>query len=204
MSGDGTGLSPSRDRLGIVAHELRSPVAALVALAAAARAVPPPERPRLLALAIAAARDVERILADPELISLRREPVDLGELASGLGTDAVAVSVVGDPRVDADPTRLRQVLANLVQNGLRHGSNVVVEVGESGGRAFVDVVDNGPGVDPGVDVFARGESGTGSSGLGLWLARAIAEAHGGSLELVPGRSPGARFRLSLPSASDGR
>ena len=47
-------------------------------------------------------------------------------------------------------------------------------------------------------------SGIGSSGLGLWLARAIAEAHGGSLSLVAVAGPGARFRLALPRASGAR
>ena len=44
-------------------------------------------------------------------------------------------------------------------------------------------------------------SGSGSSGLGLWVARTIAEAHGGSLDLATEPGPGARFRLSLPPAS---
>ena len=60
--------------------------------------------------------------------------------------------------------------------------------------------DDGPGIEPGVDVFARGASGAGSTGYGLWLARAIAEAHGGSLEVVEAPR-GARLTLSLPSAS---
>ena len=188
--------------LGVVAHELRSPVAALVALAEAASAVHGmPERRRILALAVAAGRDIERILTDPALLSLRVEQVDVGALASGLAADRVDVSVAGRPIVEGDPTRLRQVLANLVANGLRHGSSVTIRVGEHDGAVVVDVVDDGPGVDPGVDVFARGVSGAASSGLGLWAARTIAEAHGGSLELGREPGPGARFRLSLPSAS---
>jgi signal transduction histidine kinase len=163
-----------------------------------------PERRRILELAVAAARDVERILTDPELVSLQREPVDVGALVAGLAADRVEVAVAGHLRVDADPTRLRQVLANLVENGLRHGSRVRIEAGESGGRVVVDVLDDGPGVDPHLDPFARGVSGAGSSGLGLWVARTIADAHGGSLELAPGAGPGARFRLSLPSASAAR
>jgi len=189
------------ERLAVVAHELRSPVAALTALAAAARDIPNHERPRLVRLAIAAGRDVERILADPELFSLRREHVDLGALASGLAAPSVDVVVTGRPFVDGDPTRLRQVLANLVGNGLRHGSRVTVSVGEEDGRVVVDVVDDGPGLDPGLDPFARGVSGSGSSGLGLWLGRAIAEAHGGSLEYGDAPARGASFRLSLPPAS---
>ncbi len=200
MSGEADTTS-RRDRLAVVVHELRSPVAALSALAAAAPGVPPAERGRLLLLALAAARDVERILADRELVSLRRERVDVGTLASAFGGDDVSVSAADPAPVHGDPTRLRQVLANLVANGLRHGSRVEVAVTELDGWVVVDVVDDGPGLDPALDPFARGASAAGSTGLGLWLGRAIAEAHGGSLEHVPGAGPGARFRLALPSAS---
>ena len=75
-------------------------------------------------------------------------------------------------------------------------------MGESDGRVVVDVADDGPGLPDGLDPFARGTSGAGSTGIGLWLARAIADAHGGSLDLV-GTGPGGRFRLVLPSASGG-
>ena len=190
------------DRLGVVAHELRSPVAALEALAAAAATTPAAERGRLVALAVAAGRDVERLVSDPQLLSLRTEPVDVGALARGLASERVVVTVEGSPRATADPTRLRQALANLVENGLRHGSTVAIEVGESDGRVVVDVADDGPGLADGLDPFARGTSGAGSTGIGLWLARAIADAHGGSLDPV-GAGPGARFRLVLPSASGG-
>ena len=201
MRPDATVLA--RDRLAIVAHELRSPVAALVALAEAAPGVPAAERRRLLALAVAAGRDIERILGDPELLAPRLEPVDIGALLAGLEADDVEVEVDGRPWACADPTRLRQVLANLVANGLRHGSRVTIAARESQGWVVMDVTDDGPGVDPSIDPFARGVSGEGSSGLGLWLARAMAEAQDGSLEHVPGGAPGARFRLSLPSASGG-
>jgi signal transduction histidine kinase len=190
------------DRLRVVAHELRSPVAALEALAAAAPTAPAAERPRLVALAVAAGRDVERLVTDPQLLSLRMETVDLGVLARGLATERVVVTVAGRPCATVDPTRVRQALANLVGNGLRHGTAVAIDVGESDGRVVVDVADDGPGLDEGLDPFARGTSGAGSTGLGLWLARAIAEAHGGSLDPV-GAGPGARFRLVLPSASGG-
>ena len=190
-----------RARLDVVAHELRSPVAALEALASAAPSIPPEERPRLMALAVAAVGDIERILADPELFSLRLEPVDLGALVRTLVGDRVSVTVASPATVNGDPTRIRQALANLVRNGLRHGSAVAIEVGQTDRWARVEVSDDGPGVDPGIDPFSRGMSGVGSSGLGLWLARGIAEAHGGSLSLVTVGGPGARFRLALPLAS---
>jgi signal transduction histidine kinase len=196
-----SGGPESSERLAIVAHELRSPVAALAALADAAPTVPPAARPRVVALAVAAGRDVERILGDPALFSLRLETVDVRHLVSALAADAVVVRCEGRPTVEGDPTRLRQAIANLVANGLRHGTHVTIDVRASDGRVAVDVADDGPGLDPGLDPFAPGTSGVGSSGLGLWLARAIAEAHGGTLQPVPGDAPGARLRLSLPSAS---
>jgi len=163
--------------------------------------MPTAERRRALALAIAAARDIERILTDADPVSVHREQVDVATLVGELRADGVDVSVAGRPMVEGDPTRLRQVLANLVANGLRDGSRVEVAVEERDGWVFLDVADDGPGVAQGLDVFARGVSGEGSSGLGLWLGRAIAEGHGGTLELLPATGTGARFRLCLPSAS---
>jgi signal transduction histidine kinase len=191
------------ERLAVVAHELRSPVAALASLAESAhQIVDPDDRRRLLTLAIAAARDISRILGDPELVSLRLEHVDVGALAEGFAADTVVVSVTGRPTATADPTRLRQAVGNLVANALRHGERVAIDVTEVDALVSIDVSDDGPGIDPGIDPFARGVSGVGSSGVGLWLARAIAEAHGGSLDVVRA-DRGARVRLVLPSASGG-
>jgi signal transduction histidine kinase len=203
------GLPPvvamNAEHLGVVAHELRSPVAALTALAEASKDVrDPAQRQRLVELAVRAGRDVERLLGDPELFSLRAERVDVAELASGFARPSVEIRAAGPAIADGDPTRLRQALANLVANGLRHGTGVVVEVTAGNGQVVIEVSDDGPGVARGLDPFARGSSTAGSTGYGLWLSRTIAEAHGGSLELVPDERPGGRFRLVLPSASAGR
>ena len=106
-------VSGENSALGVLAHELRSPVAALVALAEAAPTVPASGRRRQVGLAAAAASDIERLLTDSELLSLRLELVDLGLLVSALATDTVVVSVEGRPTARADPTRLRQAIANL-------------------------------------------------------------------------------------------
>jgi signal transduction histidine kinase len=194
--------APDAERLRVVAHELRSPVAALAALADAVRATDdPPTLRRMVALGIAAARDIERIVSDPELVSLHLGYVDVAALASAFAAPSVEVHADGEAGVRGDATRLRQVLSNLVGNALRHGTHAVVEVGEEDGLVVVSVTDDGPGVGPGLDPFARGASGAGSTGYGLWLARAIAEAHGGTLELARAPGRGARLRLSLPSSS---
>jgi signal transduction histidine kinase len=195
----------TRERLRLLAHELRSPVAALAALAEGAGTVTDDAgRRRLVALALAAARDVDRLLTDPEPASVRPRPVDLAALVAGFARPGVETLVDGPVAVEGDPTRLRQAIANLVANGLRHGTRVTITAGLDGGIAVVEVADDGPGVAEGVDPFAHGASTAGSSGYGLWLARTVAESHGGSLDLVPGTRPGARFRLALPSASAAR
>jgi signal transduction histidine kinase len=109
----------------------------------------------------------------------------------------------------ADADRLRQVLWNLVANALKHspaGLPVVVEVSrqerESGSWALLTVTDQGSGVPPHLlpRLFERFVKGSGSSGLGLglYLARRIAGAHGGTLEVHSSPGKGARFDLALP------
>lgn len=189
------------DRLRLVAHEMRSPVAALAALSAAASSTDDPAvLRRILGLGIAAARDVERIVSDPDPASLRLEEVDVAMLAASFAGPSVHVQADGVARVRGDATRLRQVLANLVANAHRHGTQVDVVVAVVDAGVVVTVADDGPGVDPRLDPFARGASGAGSTGYGLWLARAIAEAHGGTLELADAPGGGASVRLSLPSS----
>jgi signal transduction histidine kinase len=191
------------ERLAVLAHEVRSPVAALEALVEAARTATDPSLiARLVRLGVDAGRDVERLAADLELGGLEWVDVAVGELlgmCAALGAETEEVP--SDWAIKGDPTRLRQALANVVANGLRHGTAVVVTALRNDGATIIEVGDNGPGVDLGLDLFARGVSGAGSSGYGLWLAREIARSHGGTLELVPVPAKGARFRFVLPSAS---
>ncbi len=124
------------DRLAVLAHELRSPIAALMAieetLRAAGAGISAAELRRMLQLAVAAGRDMERLLADPELFSVERRPVDLAVLLEGLRGDRVDIDVRRGLVVSADAGRLRQALANLVANGLRHADRVTVTAGGRG------------------------------------------------------------------------
>jgi signal transduction histidine kinase len=111
--------------------------------------------------------------------------------------------------VQADPDRLNQILTNLITNGLRHGEgSVVVTSAVDDGQVEIAVTDDGPGIpeEQVGDVFqpfARGGGGSIGTGLGLAIARALAEAHGGTLEYRPPQngSPHA-FVLSLPAVAD--
>ena len=165
---------------------------------------------------------------------LGREPVDLLALAAEAVTDARAVAPDrpielvlgtgdGDPAgaalvVLGDDQRLRQVLANLVNNALTHtpaGSPVEVRVGtaplDGAPGAAVEVVDHGPGLTPEqaervFERFYRADKArsraAGGTGLGLSIVAALVAVHGGTVQVdsVPGR--GARFRVVLPLAPD--
>lgn len=206
---------PDRDRLAILVHEVRSPVAALAAIAETYRdnRLETTARRPLVELAIAACRGIERLVSDAAVASVRLEKVDIHRLvdeavtAAVLGGGNVRAEVdVGLPSLHADPFRLRQALDNLVLNALRHAGSseeVLVRAGRAGAIVQLSVADHGPGVplDEQERIFEAGvrlDTGGRGSGLGLAVARAIAEAHGGTLtvESVPGE--GATFTIALP------
>ncbi len=124
---------------------------------------------------------------------------------------AVVARARGLPtRVTASQDDVRRILDNLVQNALRHaGSQVRMTVGRRAGWAYVRVADDGPGVPPAdrERIFCSGDRGTSprgaGRGLGLAIARDLAESHGGRLTLDP-VGPGASFRLALPLREEGR
>ncbi|MEV4248125.1 ATP-binding protein [Streptosporangium canum] len=198
------------------AHELRSPLAIL-----RTRLELAPPGP----LAAEALTDVERIQAlTSDLLLLARldagEPachgeVDLGQVAAEEATRSrprpeirVGLEVAADVVVRGSAEELRRLVANLVDNAVRHAdSTVTVRLARDGGGAVLDVRDDGPGIpaehrEAVFDRFtrldeARGRD-AGGSGLGLAIARDIAVRHGGSLSVVGG-GPGARLRARLPS-----
>ncbi len=95
-------------------------------------------------------------------------------------------------RVEAATGGLAQVLSTLLDNSLVHGGGTVIVTTRSRGRSVViEVSDEGPGVPPelGQRIFARSVSSAGSTGLGLALARDLATADGGRLELLRGEPP---------------
>ena len=205
----------TRSSLAVLAHELRSPVAALVVIAGAYAEADETTRARLRALALDAATSIERLLGDPALTTYRFERVDLGEIATAAATAAaigggvVEVMSADTVIVEGDPARLRQAIDNLIENALGHsppGVGVVVETHRASANAFVVVTDEGEGIAS-VDLERIFESGVRlttrrpGSGLGLAVAREIARAHEGEVEVESVVGHGSSFRLVLPVAS---
>ena len=109
--------------------------------------------------------------------------------------------------VQADAVALGRLLDNLIGNALNHGAPPVdVTLHQEGRHAVLDVADHGPGIAPerrreALRPFSRlddARTRTGSVGLGLALAEAIARAHGGSLELLQAETGGLCVRVRLP------
>lgn len=202
----------------MVAHEIRNPLGVIrgsveLVRARSGGALAPQDGEALLD--VLGETDRLRRLTD-DFLDLARDPaiaptrVDVAPIAEdaaravGRTHPALAVHVAGDAPAQADPARLRQVLANLLVNAAQAGArNAWIEVGALGGEARVLVRDDGPGVDPGVrprlfEPFATGRAE--GTGLGLALSRRIVERQGGALLLVQGEDAGAAFEVRLPLA----
>jgi two-component system sensor histidine kinase KdpD len=209
----------SAEELAIVVHELRSPVAALVAIAEALSRSPRvvPSRVELTRLALEACRGIERLVLDASIATLHRERLDVDRVvadsvaAARLAGAAVRVRIEpGLPLVDADRTRLRQALDNLLENAVAHspeGAAVAVEVRHVGNAVAISVADAGSGVpfEEQERIFELGvrlDHERRGSGIGLAVSRAVAEAHGGSLVVESSPPAGARFVLALPALAD--
>ncbi len=135
------------------------------------------------------------------IASIVEEYEDLGENAE-LGPTERTVLLIRE-------TWLRRAVRNLINNALRYGGNASVSLHREGKDAVIRITDNGAGI-PADQIeqlfvpFARGEPSrnraTGGAGLGLTLARAIAEQHGGRLTLRNRLEGGLAAELRLPLA----
>jgi two-component system OmpR family sensor kinase len=202
------------DRLDVLAHEIRSPVAALQAIAeAVAAGRPDPDRARrFVELAIAAVRNVERLLVDASFMSIELREVDVAavvaEAVEGwrVAGNEVLLDASGPCPALVDPHRVRQAVDNLIGNGLGHSpadAPVTVTVAGSAAGVEIRVADRGEGIAPEDQrrMFEAGIRLTDArpgSGIGLAVVRAVAEAHGGEVAVESALGEGATFRLVLP------
>ena len=157
-------------------------------------------------------------------ITLVRGPIDLSEMAqrclialeSVAKLEARSLTIEAEPVwVDADPTRLEQIIMNLLSNAVKFtpkGGAIRVEARREDGEAVLRVADTGEGIAPQFlplvfDLFAQGDTNfdrpSGGLGVGLTLVRRLVELHGGRVEAAsPGLGKGSVFTVRLPALAD--
>jgi signal transduction histidine kinase len=209
-----------------VSHELRTPLTAIRGHVEAIREgiVTEPEQVRASLDIVAAETDrLERLVGDvldlaklqAHRFTVRHEEVDLervldqayGAFAEEARRREIDYRVSGRdqaPVIVSDGDRVLQVITNLLSNAFRwtpDGGRIELELVESNGVVAVDVLDSGPGVPPSqrariFEAFVSDDAD--GTGLGLPIARELAVALGGGIELEPDTKMGSRFRLVLP------
>ncbi len=148
-----------------------------------------------------------------ELASILRSAVDTSLPLIQAGRHVLTVEIPEEPLVlDADPVRLSQVFANLINNAAKYtpeGGRIAVRVTAGQGRALISVKDNGEGIAPAMlgrvfNMFTQvntGHRAQGGLGIGLTLARTLVHLHGGTIEASSaGEGAGSEFRVRLPLA----
>jgi signal transduction histidine kinase len=216
------------DLVSTVAHEIRSPLTTVKGFTSTLLTkwdrLADVQKQAMLAAVNADADRVTRLITelldiariDSGRLTVSRQVVDIGRVvarhvaamaARGEDPERFDVRVAdGIPEMWVDADKLDQVLGNLLENAVRHGSGTVTIVVEpAGDGAAVTVTDEGEGIpDEQRDrVFTRfWRSGRrGGTGLGLYIVRGLVEAHGGQIEVGRGPGGGARFRFVLPAAT---
>lgn len=161
-----------------------------------------------LAAADAAGLHLDR--HDIDLATVARAVVDLASPAAEAAGLQIAADLSPAP-VHADEARVRQVITTLAANAIAYtpaGGSITVRTGASEGRAFVEVSDTGPGIEPAdlphlFDRFYRGAAarGTAGSGIGLAIANELVGAHGGAITATNRPGGGSTFRAEMRAES---
>ena len=217
--------------LSIAAHELRTPLTSLsLQLALIQRRIEQgADRDTLRSNADALGRQAQRLgqlvgeLLDVTRIQrgrldLHREPVRLDTLVQEVCARCAPLLDAGQNRLSlalepgvlcvVDPSRLDQVLVNLLGNAARHarGAEIQVSLWTTADETCLRVRDSGPGIPEAVrsrlfEPFARAPGAAPGLGLGLYISREIVEAHGGRIEMSTARGEGTAFTVHLPRAT---
>ncbi|MFI5492328.1 ATP-binding protein [Actinoplanes sp. NPDC051859] len=212
-----------------VAHELRTPLTNIRSWLEAAQDGLTPTGPDLLDLlheeavllqhiiddlAVLAAADAGSLRVHPDEVYLRDILTQVAEAHRSAAESAgvrLGTEVAGDPQVTADPVRLRQLVGNLVSNGIRHtpaGGSVTVSAAADAAGFTIEVCDTGTGIAaedlPRIfDRFWRADRSrnraTGGSGLGLSIVRKLVEAHHGEISVTSDRATGTVFTVRIPA-----
>lgn len=216
-------LRRQRQFVADASHELRTPLTSILVNLELLAEVLDGDRGEAAQSALRSSQRMRRLVGDLLLLAradarrqLPREPTDLGQVlidaAAELGpvADAHELTVAVAPAyVQGTRDDLHRLALNLMENAIRHtpaGTHVHGRVAVDDDDVVLTVEDDGPGVAPELrdrvfERFVRGHGDRGiSSGLGLSIVRAVAESHGGAVELQDAL-PGARFVVRLPRSS---
>lgn len=211
-------------------HELRNPLAVIRTNLEVVLSDPDATAAELREVGVVVGRTAERMttLVDDLLLYARREApasraglVDVAPIVAEAATDFRATAETNGLRIDcvavpglwidADATGIRQALANLLANAIRHapsGTAVRLAAGGEGGWVWIAVEDHGPGIAPEDQAkvwqrFWRGDRRKareeGRSGLGLSIVRSIVARHNGRVQLVSELGKGSTFVLWFPA-----
>jgi signal transduction histidine kinase len=209
-------LLNEKDRtLGAIGHDLRTPLASLRIRAESVE--PAEERDRMIATIEEMTATLEDILTLAR-VGRSREPFEQTEVSALARSVAEDYREMGQPvtfsadvagGANVQPNLLRRAIRNLVDNALKYGGGAEIKVKDGDERVTITVLDRGPGLAPEqlervTGAFYRAEPSrnreTGGAGLGLSIAEAITDAHGGTLTLTTRDGGGLAAAISLPAA----
>lgn len=214
--------------LNIAAHELKTPLTAVRAYLQLSqrKGLADPSSEGLIQGALAGTYRMQRLISDmldsarldTGRLRLQIEKVDICKLILDVeerqrrhleDNRTIDVDLEGPLYVEGDPIRLEQIVGSLLSNAIRHGppgQPVRIAARQDGGCVLIEIEDRGVGVKKcdAEKIFQRlfrGDTAPGDGlGLGLFLARQLAELHGGSVGVDPDKVDGARFFVRLPLA----
>ncbi|MGH2845614.1 MAG: sensor histidine kinase [Thermoleophilaceae bacterium] len=223
-------LARQREFVADASHELRTPLTSILANLELLESELQGEQREMADSALRSSRRMRRLIADLLLLAradagrqAQAAPVDLVAVTREAAAEAGALSsehplsldLPAAATVNGVADELHRLAANLIENALLHtpaGTPVTVSVRSEGDSAVLEVADRGPGVPSELRqrVFERFASGAGDSGsarsggtgLGLAIVKAVADSHGGRVELLEAEGGGARFLIALPAGGE--
>ena len=221
-------LARQREFVADASHELRTPLTSILANLELLEAELHGDQEEIAGSALRSSRRMRRLVGDLLLLARAdagreapRRPLDLAAVAREAVAEAAPLASEGQVTVDAPaavtidgaPDDLHRLALNLIENAVLHtptGTPVTVAVRTEDRQAILEVADRGPGVPQELrarafERFSRAggdHAATNGSGLGLAIVRAVAESHGGSVELSDADGGGAVFTVRLPASEE--